>query len=200
MNTNVKLSQTELALVTNADIILTKNEIINKVVQLFGSVCEACKTHVNKTHNNLPEEVKIISPKIYKGEKYLQLPYVMMDYPRFYTKQHVLAIRFFFWWGNFFSISLHLAGKYQTKYLPQIFNEVKKINAENWYLYTADETWKYDFLMNDYMQLFKIDSLLQTEIYKRQFILLSKKVPLELWDEAYDFFTENFIELLQLFS
>ena len=50
------------------------------------------------------------TPKIAKGENYLQLPYVLLDYPRCFDKENIFAIRTMFWWGNFFSITLHLSG------------------------------------------------------------------------------------------
>ena len=32
--------------------------------------------------------------------------------PAVFSKENIFAIRTMFWWGNFFSISLHVSGKY----------------------------------------------------------------------------------------
>ena len=55
------------------------------------------------------------SPKISKGENYRGLPYVMLDYPRLFGREEVLAIRTFFWWGHGFSVTLHLKGGYRER-------------------------------------------------------------------------------------
>ena len=113
---NVKLSKNELALVTDMQVILTKNLIIEKVYTLFGLLSSHFQQVLAERKDTLATEALLVSPKISKGEQYRQLPYVVLDCPRFYTKQHVLAVRCFFWWGNFFSITLHLAGKFLKGY------------------------------------------------------------------------------------
>ena len=110
---NVKLSPRELDIVCNADLILTKNNIIAKVYDLFGSLSEY---NVSTADQFLTEEIKNISPKISKGENYEGLPWVMLDYPRYFTANDVFAIRTYFWWGNFFSITLHVKGKFQQQF------------------------------------------------------------------------------------
>src|SRR5947209_5415196 len=114
--TNVELSKTEMEIVANSEFILTKNRIIEKVYNLFGSLAENYKLVLNEHINELPAEVISTTPKIYKGENYLGLPYVMMDYPRLFLKTDIFAIRSLFWWGNFFSITLHLSGKFLADY------------------------------------------------------------------------------------
>ena len=110
MPANVKLSKNELALVTDASVILTKNNIIAKVYRLFGMLSDEWRNYAVERKGILPAEIFAVGPKIYKGEQYLGLPYVMLDYPRVYTHAHVVAVRGFFWWGNFFSITLHVSG------------------------------------------------------------------------------------------
>ena len=57
------------------------------------------------------------SAKISKGEN-MGLPWVMLDYPRLFGQEDVLAIRTMFWWGHCFSVTLHLKGRYYGAYLP----------------------------------------------------------------------------------
>src|SRR5262245_61567301 len=106
----VSLSAFEQQLVTDANWILTKNGIIEKVYLLFGNLSEHYKQE--PLLQQLPAEAVTASPKIARGENYEGLPYVMLDYPRCFGKEDTLAIRTFFWWGHFFSITLQLKGKY----------------------------------------------------------------------------------------
>src|SRR4051812_7539492 len=110
--TKITLSDKELSLVKNVEWILTKQMIIQKVYDLFAGGVETIRSAVINSHS-LPDNVRLSVPKIYKGENYLQLPYVIMDYPRCFDKEDIFAIRTMFWWGNFFSITLHLSGIYK---------------------------------------------------------------------------------------
>src|SRR5688500_20050079 len=108
----IQLSQEELVLVQNADWLLTKNRIIGKVYEMFGMLVADVQMMPEKNSVLLPE-IFAASPKISKGENYMGLPYVMLDYPRCFGKSDTFAIRTMFWWGNFFSVTLHLKGRYK---------------------------------------------------------------------------------------
>ncbi|MGN6616880.1 MAG: hypothetical protein ACTHJ5_06845 [Ilyomonas sp.] len=194
-NTNVKLSENELALVTNASFILTKNRIIEKVYLLFGELSEAYKELVAEINNTFTLEVSSISPKIYKGEQYEGLPYVMLDHPRYFTKEAVCAVRSLFWWGNFFSINLHISGKYQADFLTAI--PKKKSGMDNWLFDTGEDEWSHRL---DKKELFSavLKKYSMEDLSKRKYIKLSKKIPLEKWDNAFDFFIENYKEILMM--
>src|SRR5580700_4684754 len=99
----IRLSVEELELVENAEWILTKNRIIDKVQNLFGILAVKMKTELETI--SLPDEPLQTNPKISKGENYNGLPYVILDYPRLFSKENVFAIRTMFWWGNYFSVT-----------------------------------------------------------------------------------------------
>jgi len=134
---NVKLSKDELELVTNAELILTKNRIIQKVYDLFGELSE----DYQQMSKGLDQGLLSISPKISKGENYLGLPWVMMDYPRIFSRTDVFAIRSFFWWGKFFSITLQLQGKYQQHFSAPL---QQNLNG-NWWLFNSPYAWPHYF-------------------------------------------------------
>src|SRR6187549_876336 len=100
------LSEEELRIVSDPGIILTKNAIITKVYDLFGILAG------EQIQFQYPGEAGAIPPKISRGENYKGLPYVVLDYPRLFTSEHVFAIRTHFWWGNYFSVTLHLKGQF----------------------------------------------------------------------------------------
>src|SRR5689334_6032402 len=113
--TKIMLSQKEMELVTRADWILTKNGIIKKVKQLFEELQEKQTEELKAHRSELPAAVFSFSPKISKGENYQGLPYLVLDHPRIFEKENILAVRTLFWWGNFFSTTLHVAGEYKKK-------------------------------------------------------------------------------------
>jgi len=198
---NVKLSATELEMVTNANFILTKNRIIAKVYDLFGGLATAYSIELNNK-NILPEEVLKASPKISRGENYEGLPWVMLDYPRYFTKDDALAIRSFFWWGNFCSISLQLKGQYKdilnAESIHLKTNGLTQKADDTWFL-CCNETdeWQHHFREDNYKPL---SSFSKEEIEQLTFIKLAKKIPLQEWDNLDIFFTALFSEILHMLS
>jgi len=186
----VKLSAGELELVTDASFILTKNNIIQKVYTLLGALSEYYVAEIKE----YPGEVSAFtpSPKIARGENYQGLPWLMLDYPRIFSAKDVFAIRTFFWWGNFFSITLQLAGSYHNEYLPQIKKLYEADKKSDWFLGCSDNAWEHHFLPGNYkpLQAFSIQ-----EIERLPFIKLARKIPLQQWDDASLFLKNSYVEI-----
>jgi hypothetical protein len=173
------LSEEELRLVTDPGFILTKNAIISKVCFLFGELSEMMSRGLV-----LPAEVTTVSPKISKGESYQGLPYVMLDHPRCFTTGHVLAIRTFFWWGNFFSVTLHLKGKYQLLYHRALLNHFDNLAGKHYAVAVCEDEWQHHTGTEDYRSLQGMDQETFGAIIRdHPFIKLSRSFPLEQWDE-----------------
>jgi hypothetical protein len=196
---NVKLSTAELLLVCDEQFILTKNSIINKVYMLFGEVSERFLSKTKNLKHIIPAEALKLSPKIYRGENYRSLPYVTLDYPRYFSKTNTFAIRCFFWWGNFFSITLHLTGEHAKKFIASSTGALQK---SNWYVCVNEDQWEHHFnsdnyaLANDEM----IAQLKKKLPEETPFLKIAKRIPLQQWDEACDFFISNFDEIFDLLS
>jgi hypothetical protein len=175
------LSEEELRLVMDPGVILTKNAIIRKVYFLFGELSEIMSRDLI-----LPAEVTTILPKISKGESYQGLPYVMLDHPRYFTAEHVLAIRTFFWWGNFFSVTLHLKGKYQLMYGRSLANQFEKLAAKQYSIAICESEWQHHTGTEDYISLQgmgpgEFEGIIRTH----PFVKLSRTIPLEQWDDMH---------------
>lgn len=195
IHTNVELSKNELELVTSSEVILTKNRIIEKVYALFGSLSEEYRCIMDAHAHNLPPEIFEKAPKIYRGEQYLGLPYVMMDYPRLFGKNEVFAIRSFFWWGNHFSITLQISGRYIQMYSANILLQLNRRKQEDWFVGVNDSAWEHHFDEDNYTLLrnFSLPAL-----NNKPFIKIAKKIPLAEWVNARPFFVTSYNELLEI--
>ena len=193
--TKIKLSTTELSLVTNPNFILTKNAVVGKVAALFGLIASQFAIDINQYV--LPIEAINSIPKIAKGENYQGLPWLMLDYPRLFGKQDVFAIRVFFWWGNFISITLQLSGKYQQAYEQNIMRNLVDNPNNSWQLCCNEDAWQHNFDPNNYKPF---SSFTNHELALLPFIKLAKKIPLEQWDNIDIFLQENFKTLLNLLA
>lgn len=198
-DTNLELSKNELELITNSDVILTKNRIIKKIYTLFGLLSEEYKSILHQHALHLPDDIFNKAPKIYKGEQYMGLPYVMMDYPRCFFKDDMFAIRSFFWWGNYFSITLQLSGRYLQMFAKNIMQHLKNSNREEYFLSVNESAWEHHFEPDNYISLqdYLAENSLQ-DFVKRPFIKIAKKIPLLNWDNAMAFYINKYHELLEL--
>ncbi len=181
----IQLSPAEMELVRNAEWLLTKNTIIDKVYTLFGDISEEVRQKINGNRGRLPEEVVRHSPKISRGENYNGLPWVMLDYPRLFTRDEVFAIRVFFWWGNFFSVTLHLKGKYLQQNRERILEQLPLLEKNGFHICISDDEWRHEFTIDNYAPVQEVGATVLKQILSSgSFCRLSVQIPLEQWGQV----------------
>jgi len=192
---NVSLSAFEKQLVTDASWILTKNSIIQKVFVLFGELSIAWQ--MDSVLQQMPSPINDTSPKISKGENYEGLPYVMLDYPRCFSKEDVFALRTFFWWGNFFSITLHLKGKYKVQFEQVIAEAISNGELNNAWINYADEEWEHHF---EHTNMNPVQSTDAAALKDKKVLKLAYKLDLNDWDSAEDFLKKVFDQYMHILA
>lgn len=196
---NLTLSQKEAELIRNADWILTKNGILEKVKNMLADLQVAQQAHLSGLQ--LPRDLTSSSPKISRGENYGGLPYLILDFPRFFEQDNTFAVRTMFWWGNFFSITLHLSGSHKRKYQERIIASYPLLKDGNYYSCIQAEEWHHHFEPGNYKKV----SAMQNEefgnaVRERSFIKLAYKISLEEWEKVQGILLARFIELIKLIS
>ncbi|MBI3882740.1 MAG: hypothetical protein HY305_00550 [Sphingobacteriales bacterium] len=195
----ITLSDKEQELVINTDWILTKYLIIQKVCDLFGNLLPSMQSVISTNKESLPANINITYPKISKGEHYLQLPYVMLDYPRCFKKNNILAIRTFFWWGNFFSISLHLSGSHKTKATPVLIKNFEKLGKAGYSVCIAKDEWMHHFKNDNYVPLKNYTrQAFEKILAEKEFVKIARNITLQNWNKAPLFLEQSFNELILL--
>lgn len=181
----IHLSAEELQLVQNAQLLLTKNSIIEKVYALFGELAEEQVALFNAAPALLPTELLQLSPKIARGEKYKGLPYVMLDYPRCFSTTDIFAIRTFFWWGNFFSVTLHLKGKYIQQFVPLLQKNQALLRDAGFQLSISGDEWEHDINTGYFSPLPVLSTPVNAlEITSAAFYKLGCAVPFSKWNDV----------------
>ena len=133
----------------------------------------------------LPQEIFTASAKISKGENYKGLPYVMLDYPRCFGKSDTFAMRTMFWWGHFFSVTLHLKGQYKSLLMPAVKNQLGLLAQENFYISISGDEWRHDFEGDNYIPISSakqqviVQNLLESSYFK-----IAGKIALDEWAGA----------------
>ena len=138
----------------------------------------------------------LFSPKIFKGEYYQGLPYVMLDYPRVFSKDDVFAMRTMFWWGNFFSVTLQLKGSYQQQFGPVLMKNRERLAKDGFYLAVSGDEWRHDFAADNY-------ELIGENLGKAlngAFLKIAVQVPLSAWNNAEELLRAHQLKLLEILT
>ena len=180
--TKIRLSEQEMQMVVNAELILTKNRIIEKAGLLLSSLQHSFHQGIINKDSGLPDEILNTSAKISRGENYEGLPYLILDYPRYFIKPDIFAVRTMFWWGHFFSITLHLAGKYKDLYVPKIENAFSLLKDAEFQVSAGEDEWVHYFEKNNYLPLKSLSETdFNVKMQEGSFLKLAKKYPLSEW-------------------
>ncbi len=193
----IRLSPAEAELVSNPSWILTKNAILNKVRWMLEDLQAKQQEFIVSNPTYLPAPVRSTTPKISRGENYRGLPYLILDHPRHFHPAGIFAIRTMFWWGNFFSITLHLSGEYKAA-LEDRINELYPQLRETFFICINENEWEHHFDKENYKPLAETTEAGFREITdSREFLKLSRRIPLEEWDVVGDLLLEEFREIIK---
>lgn len=175
----LKFSSEELEILNDLNFFLLKHSATQKMVELFGRLEVLLKGIVHQ--NELAVEgVNVSSGKIFRGENYNLFPYVLLDYPRLFSRESIFAFRTMFWWGSGFSFTLHLQGKALEQFRKTLLINQERMLNQDIYFCVNNTPWKYHYEKENYTLIDELPSS-QMENYfsEKEFIKLSKRIPLE---------------------
>lgn len=191
------LSAEELQLVADTGFILTKHSIMAKANNLLGAHAAFAQQHTAAV--NLPKAIKETSPKIAKGENYLQLPWLLLDYPRLFNKENIFAIRTMFWWGNFFSCTLQLGGIYKKQFEAAVAKNICNLPQQSFFICINEDEWQHYFEATNYVPLHTLNGTdIEKSIAEKTFIKIACRFPLQQWQQMPQLLQQSFITLLKL--
>ena len=195
----IHLSKYEMEVVTDTDWILTKLAITEKIFLFFGQMHEVYKTiSINK--KEFAERFNLTkNGKISKGENYLGLPYVMLDFPSFFKRDKIFAIRTMFWWGNFFSITLHISDQamMQNKNLSDLFLFLKE---KDFFVCVNEDEWQHTFESTNYINANELEQKQFYEICAKSFFKISKKIDLKRLHEVPLFLEKSYQQIIEVIN
>lgn len=182
------ITHKELNILQDTDFLLTKSIVLEKIYKLLEDTRAELIKCVKNTNFSFPDGTDIVTGKISRGENYKNLPYMVLDYPTLFTNESSFAFRTMFWWGNFFSSTLHLEGKALDKYGKTIVDNIDKLLNKNIYIGVGETPWQYHYGEDNYLPLTKDH---KNAISYCEFLKLSKKISLTRWEKlpkfAFDF-------------
>jgi len=195
MSVNIDFSIDEFSLLSDTEIIIKKKIIQIKIFKLLEQTQRQISNVLGNFENSLPENFN--HAKISKGENYLNLPYMVLDYPSVFSKKDIFAFRTMFYWGNFFSNTLHLEGKYLEKSRQRLYSNAPSLIKSNSYICMGKTPWHYHFEADNYIALTQGNS---SKLLNDSFIKLTTKIELENWQQLPELSAQYLQKLLQIIS
>ncbi len=186
----MKLSPEETAALCERNFFLYKDSATKKVIDLFGNLEKMLKKELSNNNFGI-NDLNISSGKIFRGENYRLYPYILLDYPRLFTKETVFAFRTMFWWGHEFSFTLHLQGKAFDQFRKVIYENFSLLAEKEVFYCVNDTPWQYYFEKNNYIPVEEMKDR-REEILTSPFIKLSRKIPVQSYDRLSDYCLETF--------
>lgn len=197
MGQPLNFSAKELSYLQDTDFLLTKWEIMQRVKQLMREAEKLIRKEIHRFQETFPEGTLNRAGKISVGENYRQLPYVVLDYPRNFSKDHIFVFRTMFWWGHYFSATLHLQGDYLNLYKQPLVSHLSQLQSAGYYLCIHDTPWEYHFDTDNYQPLENFRAAdFQAALDRQGFTKLSRKLPLEAWVTLPNFAKDTFSQLM----
>ncbi|MCW3074385.1 MAG: hypothetical protein JWP69_1454 [Flaviaesturariibacter sp.] len=149
----IQFSPSEMELMCNAGIILTKNRILHNIKSLFEGLEQQLLSKAYFIEDTYLATILEPSAKISRGENYLGLPYIVLDYPRQFDSLNIFTVRSMFWWGHEFSSTLQLAGRYKIEMQPKIEAAYTGLAKRQYYIGVNDDPWQHHFEEENYLPI-----------------------------------------------
>ena len=175
---DTNINADELSAMLNSEFLLTKARVIDKISLRLGELSKLYFKIMTEEGSPIHPDTLVNGAKVSKGENYRHLPYLVLDYPRIFQHDATFAFRTMFWWGNYFSFTLHLGGEWLSVYRRALLSNIKSLYNKQYYICIGDTPWQYHFENDNYQQ---IEYSNYSQLLERDFVKLSFKTELDNW-------------------
>ncbi|WPP52067.1 hypothetical protein [Catalinimonas niigatensis] len=202
MEHEVTITDKELNYLEDLDFLLTRHKIYKKINHLLLDTEAGLKAFIFAHAIPFPENIKFKAGKIAKGENYRLLPYFILDYPRQFHRSSIFALRTMFWWGHYFSVTLHLSGKALDQFRAILIEQASTLYGQNMYLYTnMQDPWQHHLDDTNYIAIEELsEEKLRTKMQELPYIKLTSTLELGKWDQLPEFTLSFFKQMLVALS
>jgi len=130
----------EIGLLSEKKIFEVKTSATEKLKALMMALRQDLLGVLTPENLLVPNGVDFTHGQIAKGENHDGYPYVVMDFPKYYTKTDMFSFRVFFWFGHGLFFAAILAGNYLPHYLRKL-DEQYACFAEHELLFGKETLW-----------------------------------------------------------
>ena len=203
-NSKIMLTKSEQNALSNLQFFSDKNTATNKIQQQFHFLKDKLNNVAINSSSIIPKEADSINGRIFKGENYKGLPYIILDFPRLFSQNNVFSFRNMCWWGMHYSFTLHVSGESFELHRQKIINNIHRLKGKEFFFCINDNPWEYHYEASNYIFLDDLlingTSEIERYVLLKDFMKLSRKLPINAFDDMPDYGEETFnycIDLLK---
>lgn len=189
----ILLSADELATLKDRAFFERKWQINEKIYHQFAEII--MRSHAKRIFQgiNFPPGTDFLNGKISKGENYLGLPYLLLDFPRNFRTEQLLAVRTMIWWGNFISCTLLIGGNALPAMRQVIVGQKSNLIKAEISICVNESPWHHHFQKSNYRPLHEYSRIALTNLMQTQsFVKISRKLSLRSINRLEPFVLESF--------
>lgn len=196
-NAKVTITEKELKIMGDREFFVQKKIITETVSNIFAKLRDGLKSEVQKSGFIFPEGTDTDTGKLSKGENYREFPYIILDYPKKFSRENIFSFRTMFWWGNQFSFHFLLSGESFDGYHPKILERIHLLRGKDFLFCIHSTPWEYHFGDNNVIPL--ENAISDPKLFEGMtFFKISKKSELKDWDKLVQEGTETIANCLNL--
>ncbi len=128
----------ELALLSNPRFFEQKLQATEKLKRLMEEIRLALLEEIRPEELLAPSTTDFLKGQIAKGENYEGYPYVMLDFPKHFSKENIFTFRTLFWYGHTLIFSVIVAGTYLETYRQNFERHYERLCEAGLYFGTND--------------------------------------------------------------
>ena len=188
----IHLSPQEKELLENPEWLLIKNQVIEKIIIVYGELHQLFRQRIIADKDALPLYISAKGGKISKGNNFKGLPFVVLDYPASFGKNNIFCVRCFFLWGNYFIISLQLSGNYMPR----------EDDREKWLAYFKQKNFSINISPDEWSQEWECYEEIQLDENQSRgnFLKVAAKIKINELEKMPEFFQERFDEIISYYA
>ena len=173
------LTSKELGFLLDKEFLTAKINLIQKIERILKKTELDLIKLIQKKEHLFPQETLLKSGKISKGENYNGFPYLILDYPRLNSSKSLFLYRTMFWWGNFFSCTIHIKGDFLNEIRNSLSLHYDTFQKSDLLIFKGEDEWVHDLGNKGYKPISNLNSSTWNRIIKEQeFIKVSKRISL----------------------
>ncbi len=199
-DTNFTLSDADVHLLADTSFFVQKRRLFERIRAGLQNLESALEVVFQGKSGVLPEELLKRRGKISQGENLLGLPWMLLDYPAYFSKADIFAFRTLFWWGNPLSITLHLSGRFVTSYGMNLLNHSDALDGQLLFCINSEQ-FIHHFDPSNYKTISSLRSEsmdFKSQPLKHGFIKIARTLPIEEADKMIASFTAFCNEMTEL--
>lgn len=118
----------DLALMRDAGLMARKEAVIGKVKSVLSAVKEALTSEIKDPSAYLaPDGTDFRQGQLAHGDQFHGLPWVYLDFPKYFSREAMFTFRSFFWWGHGFLFAWFLSGPLLDTYKAALIGRYDRL-------------------------------------------------------------------------